>query len=201
MKSPQQQPKWLSERISFFKHKEGDTTIIISTKVDKWKESLLFGWLSLWTLLGLGIIYFLLFGEFTKEMLVNTTKENLRLYLLAFLFFWAYFQYRILKVYIWRKKGMEYFKISKEYITLKKAFGKYGKANQYNLSNIHDIAIIETKQNSYANVMAGSFWDMGNETISFEYQGKFITFGKQLDPIESKALITFLAKEIKLRLK
>lgn len=201
MKSAQKEPKWLSERISFLKHKGGDTTIIISPKVEQWKESLLFGWICLWTLLGLAIIYFLLFGEFTKEMLANQSKQTLQLYLVAFLAFWAYFEYRIIKVYWWRKKGMEYFKFSDEHLVIKKAFGKYGRAHQYILNNIHDFQKIQTKQNSYANVMASSFWDMGNETLSFNYHGKPVLFGKQLEEKEIESLSTLIKKEMKNRLK
>ena len=96
---------------------------------------------------------------------------------------------------------MEYFKVSNEYLTIKKAFGNYGKAQQYIINNVNEIEQFTSKQNSFANVMAGSFWDMGNETLSFNYQGKLVVFGKQLDESEAKAFKTFMESEIKKRVK
>ncbi len=188
--------KWLSPRISFHRHKDKYTTLIISTKVDKWKESLIFGWLCLWTLVGLFMLYFLATGNFTESMLVNSSKKDLQLYLIIFLVFWGLFEYRVARVYLWRKKGMEYFKISPNKITIKKAFGKYGKANEYLLHNIDDIELIPQKQNGYARVMSGSFWDLGNETVSFDYLNKKIIFGKQLEAKEAKSLANLFKKEI-----
>lgn len=190
--------KWLSPRISFHRHnKDKYTTIIISTKVDKWKESLIFGWLCLWTLVGLFILYFLITGNYTQSMLVNSSKKDLQLYLVIFLAFWLLFEFRVAKVYLWRKKGMEYFKLSPEKMIIKKAFGKYGKAYEYLTSNIKNIELIPQKEKGFAKVMTGSFWDLGNETISFEYLNKKVIFGKQLDLKESKSLLTFISKEIK----
>lgn len=189
--------KWLSPRISFHRHKAGYTTIIISTKIDKWKESLIFGWLCLWSILGLFILYFLASENFTESMLENTEKKDLQLYLIVFLVFWAYFEYKVFKVYLWRKKGMEYFKISKGKLTIKKAFGKYGKAKEYLISNVHDLSLIPFRDNGYARVMSGSFWDIGNQTIGFIYHGQKIMLGAQLEKGEANSLIKFLNAELK----
>lgn len=189
--------KWLSSRISFHRHKEGYTTVIISTKVEKWKESLIFGWLSIWTILGAVILYFLISGNYSESMLKNTEKKDLQLYLLIFLIFWAYFEYRAIKVYLWRKKGMEYFKVSKGKLILKKAFGKYGKAQEYLISNISNLDLIPFKENGYARVMSGSFWDVGNQTVSFDYHGQKIMFGAQLDKNEASSLKKFIDAELK----
>ena len=70
--------KWLSERISFHKH-ENYTTLIISSKIESWKESLIFGWLMLWTIIGGAIIYFLLSDNYSQAMLENTNKKDLQI--------------------------------------------------------------------------------------------------------------------------
>ena len=190
--------KWLSERISYHKH-EKYTTVIISSKVESWKESLIFGWLMLWTIIGAAIIYFLVTDNYTSGMLKNTTKKDLQLYLGVFLVLWAYFEYRVARVYIWRKKGMEYFKFEKERLIIKRAFGKYGKANEYLYDNISELKLIERKEKSFSKVMGSSFWDIGNEAVSFQYFDKQIIFGIQLEEKEAKAFGTFLKEEIKLR--
>lgn len=192
--------KWLSERISYHKH-EKYTTVIISSKVESWKESLIFGWLMLWTLIGATIIYFLVTDNYTSGMLANTTKKDLQLYLGVFLVLWAYFEYRVGRVYLWRKKGMEYFKFDKERLIIKRAFGKYGKAQEYLYDNISHLKLVERKDKSFAKVMGSSFWDIGNEAISFKYFDKEIIFGIQLEEKEAKSLRDFFSKEITYKMK
>lgn len=189
--------KWLTPRISFHRHKENYTTIIISTKIDKWKESLIFGWLILWSAIGIFMLYLLLTGNFSEKMLGNSSKQELQLYIIIFLLFWALFEFRVFRVYLWRKKGMEYFKITKEKLIIKKAFGKLGKANEYLIENISNFQLIQHKPNGFAQVMSGAFWDLGNETISFDYHNKKVIFGKQLQPAEAKKLLTFVKTEVK----
>lgn len=189
--------KWLSPRISFHRHKEDYTTIIISTKVEKWKESLIFGWLSIWTIAGLLIMYFLISGNLTKGTITGDNKSQMQLFALIFLVFWAFFEYRVLKVYLWRKKGMEYFKISNGKFVFKKAFGKFGKAKEYLINNMGDIELIPFKENGYARVMSGAFWDIGNQTLLFDYHGQKVMFGAQLDKKEAKSLQRFIKAELK----
>ncbi|MDB4088953.1 hypothetical protein N9544_04940 [Flavobacteriales bacterium] len=188
--------KYISERISFHRHDEY-TTILISTKVDKWKESLLYGWLMLWVLVGIAITYVLITGNYLTEATENTSKNQLQLFLIIFLVFWAYYLYKIIRVYTWRKKGVEYFKLNKDALVIKRAFGKIGKAHSYLYSNMEPIKILEQKERSYSSVMQSAFWDIGNERLSFEYHGKSIIFGLQLESIESKKLKEFLNSEIK----
>lgn len=188
--------KWISERISYHRHDEY-TTILISTKVEKWKEGLLLAWLISWALVGVSIIYVLISGNYLENLATETPQNQLKLFLVLFLVFWAYYLYKIIRVYIWRKKGVEYFKLEKNSLVLKKAFGKIGKANQYLYENMGEIKLIESSPRSFANVMQGAFWDIGNESVQFEYYGKQILFGTQLDANEANKLKQFINAEMK----
>lgn len=188
--------KYISERISFHRHDEY-TTILISTKVEKWKESLLYGWLMLWVLVGIVIAYVLVTGNYLDLASDNTPKNQLQLFLIIFLVFWAYYLYKIVRVYIWRKKGVEYFKLNKDSLVIKRAFGKIGRAHSYMYNNMGPIKIVEQKERSFSAVMQSAFWDIGNERLSFECNEKSVIFGVQLEPNESKKLKEFLNSEIK----
>ena len=192
--------KWLSDRVSYHRHDEY-TTILISSKVEKWKESLLFGWMTLWLLIGLTLIYFLVSGNYVQP---ESTKEMInqsRLFLVIFLVFWAYFAYRIIKVYLWRKKGVEYIKIDSDSFLIKRAFGKMGTAKSYNYNEMRELELINQPARSFANVMGSSFWDISNETLNFEFQGKVVNFGIQLEADEAKKVKQFIDAEIKKRSK
>lgn len=192
--------KFISDRISFHRHAEY-TTILISTKVEKWKESLLFGWMLMWSLIGVLIFYLLITGNYQIEEMTTTPKNQLQLFLIIFLIFWGYYLYRIIRVYWWRRKGVEYLKIDKDSLLIKRAFGKIGIARSYLYTNMGLIQLLMRPEKSFSKVMQSAFWDIGNESIEFEYEGKKIIFGIQLDSSESKKLSEFLKTEIKKRQK
>ena len=76
--------KWLSDRISFHRHDEY-TTILISTKVEKWKEGLLLGWMVLWSLAGMAMLFVLFSDSYLTQLSTNTPKNQLQLFLVLFL--------------------------------------------------------------------------------------------------------------------
>ena len=187
--------KWLSDRISFYRHDEY-TTILISTKVEQWKLSLILGWMLLWSLIGLIIFFVITNDNYLIELAVEVPIRQLQLFLVVFLVFWAYYLYKIIRIYIWRKKGVEYFKLDKDSLIIKKAFGKIGKANSYQYENILNLKLVEISPGSFSRIIEGSFWDIGNETLQFDYYGKQIVFGIQLGEEEARSLKQFLCKEI-----
>ncbi|MEN8928714.1 MAG: hypothetical protein ABF258_07550 [Flavobacteriales bacterium] len=188
--------KYISERISYHRH-DSYITVLISAKIEKWKESLLYGWLMLWVLVGVAITYVLITGNYLTQSAENESKNQIQLFLILFMVFWAYYLYRIMRVYTWRKKGVEYLKLTREALIVKRAFGKIGKAKSYALSNIGPLTLLEQKERSYSTVMQGAFWDIGNERLSFDYHEKAIIFGIQLEVQEARKLQQFLNSEIK----
>jgi len=192
--------KWITERISYFRH-ENYTTLLISTKIESWQKGLLLAWLCVWLVIGGAIIYFLVGDNFTESMLENTSKDRLQLFLLIFLIFWGYFFYKITRVFWWRTKGVEFLKIDEDSITYKKAFGKYGAAKKYLYDNIEPIKMIDRTEKSFASVMQSSFWDIGNQTLFFTHFDQEIIFGMQLEKAEARKLKEFMNKEIKNRKK
>lgn len=190
--------KFISERISYHRHNQY-TTILVSSKVEKWKESLLFGWMIMWIAIGTLILYLFITGKYELNPADVKAKSQQQLFLLIFMVFWAYYLYRIIKIYLWRKKGVEYFKIDEDSLLIKRAYGKYGKAKSYFYSNMGEINLLEKSSRSFSWVMQSSFWDIGNEALSFESDGKEVIFGIQLENTESKKLKDFLKTEIKRR--
>ena len=182
--------KTIGERISYKHHPENYTTFVISTKIERWKETLLLTWIIAWTFSGAVFLYFLLLGELGKE-------EKLILFVLSV--FWAYFEYRIVRVFLWRKYGVEYIKIDEDKFTIKKSILGYGKAKSYLTQQIDVNKVESLKQNpkSFAKVMNDSFWVMGEGAVRFSDKNDFVYFGHQLEAEDSEKL----AKTIKSTLK
>ena len=162
--------KLIGDRVSYKVH-EDYSTIVISTNIDKWKETLLLTWLVGWTICGSVFFYFLFVGDFVKEE---------KLMLLVMCVFWLFFEIRIGKVYLWRKSGMEFIKIDKDIMTIKKSIKGFGKAMPYQLGRIKDVQGLELNPKGFSKTMNDSFWVIGQGTVRFFYNEKEVRFGAQL---------------------
>jgi len=179
--------KFIGERVSYKNH-EDFTTIVISTKIDRWKETMLLTWVIGWTICGGVFFYYLFAGDFPREQ---------RLMLLVMCIFWLFFEIRIGKAYLWRKSGMEFIKIDKDIMTIKKSILSYGKAIPYQLGRIKDVQGLELNPKGFSKSMNDSFWVIGQGTVRFFYNGKEVRFGTQLDTKEAYKLAGVIQKFIK----
>lgn len=174
----------IGDRVSYKNH--GDyTTVIVSSKIDKWKETLLLTWILGWTVCGVGFIYYLFWGGFPKEE---------RLALMAMTAFWLFFEVRIVKTFLWRKFGMEFIKIDKDLMTIKSSINKYGKAIPYQLGRVKEVKALDQNPKAFNKVMNDSFWVMGQGSINFVYDGKDVRLGMQLEKNEADQLAKLLRK-------
>lgn len=178
--------KFISERISFRKSPD-ETTIIITGKIDRSKESLLLAWILAWSFCGI-LILVSLFGDFPREQ---------KLYFIIFLSFWAYFEYKVINVFRYRKWGKEYLRIADGKLSIKRSISKIAKANEYFIENIKNLSIIEKNNKNFFQQLEQSFWTIGDEAVSFECLGKYIKFGIQLDKNEANKLFKLIKEELK----
>ena len=128
-------------------------------------------------------IYLLLHCRYTFSIYVTN----------AFLLvFWAYFEIKIAKVFLWRKSGFEHIEFNEDLFSIKKNLKGYGKIQKFDIREIKVfMGIIQSQKNFFA-FMDQSFWVIGGERIYFTYKNKDIIFGKQIDIKEEKALLMVL---------
>lgn len=179
--------KLIGDRVSYKVH-EDYSTIVISTNIDKWKETLLLTWLVGWTICGSVFFYFLFVGDFVKEE---------KLMLLVMCIFWLFFEIRIGKVYLWRKSGMEFIKIDKDIMTIKKSIKGFGKAIPYQLGRIKDVQGLELNPKGFSKTMNDSFWVIGQGTVRFFYNEKEVRFGAQLGTKDAEKLARAIKKFVR----
>ena len=153
----------------------------------RWKESLLFGWAVAWTICGLYILAFL-FGPISTEE---------RFFLMAYLAFWAYFEYKVVYAWLWRKFGKEVLYTSDGNLFIKNdLFGK-GEEKKYFLENIQNLGIINHDKSSFSWAFGNSFWVVGGEMIGFDYMGQKIVIAKQIEDADAEQLSKLLKKYFK----
>ena len=127
--------KWIGDKISYEKH-ENFLTIIITGKTESWKANLMLIWILAWFGAGISILYFNLYTD---------SFDGQQWYTFTFFAFWFYFFYKILRVYLWRKFGMEYIKIDADRFSFKRSIFSYGKAHEVLTQNIKKFKIEDIK--------------------------------------------------------
>lgn len=169
--------EYIGDRISI-KRTENETSIVILSTADKTKKRLLIAWFALWSICGIIVLtqYFTIIDEQTKAAI------------LVWLGFWAYFEYKTFKAVMWRSFGFEKIRLHERKLFYKKDVRGKGKINVYEFDFIKDLRIVETKENSFFENLNNSYWVIAGEKLTFDYYGKEIKFGIQLNEADAKAL-------------
>lgn len=178
--------EFISDRISIERQGEG-ISIVIGSRLPKEKWALLIGWLVAWTLCGVAFLYEFLYGP----------GPDMRIPLLIMLAFWAYFELRIIRVMLWRKKGFELWLLKDGELTIKNSLYRFGKATSYFIANIQRLGLLNMDEASWKWQMSDSFWTRGAERLGFEYHEKKVAFGRGLTEDEARKVIHLLAAELK----
>jgi hypothetical protein len=178
--------KWIGNRVSYEDHKDF-FTLIISSKIDHWKMLVMLIWLLIWLSCGLVIFYFLFF---TQEL------QDQKIYFYTFLFFWTYFLYKVLRVLIWRRFGIEFIRIDEDKFSVKKSLWGYGRAIEFITSNIKKIKLAPLDEKLFSKVFNDSFWIVGQGTIIINALDKEYNFGSQISKEDGLKIIKVLNSKI-----
>jgi hypothetical protein len=170
--------KVIGERISILK-KDDLLSVVILPKADKKKLALMFFWLLAWSVCGL-IVFVNYF---------QVSSKDAKLFIIVYMSFWAYFEFKIARAFMWRKYGKEKLWISDGTVHYQQEIARRGKVQQFDYSLIQDLKMIEKNEYSFADFINSSFWIKGGERIAFTCQHKTIRFGMQLEDKEAKAII------------
>jgi hypothetical protein len=160
-------------------------------KIERWKEGLLIAWVVAWIFCGVVV-----FMEWLK-----TEDEETQVAFFAFLVFWAYFFWRVGRTTLYRLGGNELIEVNEEALVLKKSFYTYGKTKTYFLENIQNLKPIKLSKTSFAYTYENGWWILGGEKIGFEYQGKFVKFGMQIQESSIEKVYSLINRQIKENLK
>lgn len=167
--------------------KENVFSLVILPTDDKKKTNLLFVWLMAWTVSGVIVIanYFKL------------NQESAKLFIIIWLGFWAYFEFKIVRVYMWKRFGKEKLWIKNGTVYYQQDINGRGKIKEYDLNLISEFSLIELEKGNFADVFNQTFWVKGGERIDFTHQGKYIRFAMQLNDEDAKKVIIELNKFVK----
>jgi hypothetical protein len=193
--------KRIGDRISYIDDKSSCSIVILPKRV-RWKEAVLFAWLLAYSFVGLYMIYLLFFGLHTID---NTGIEgnpeeilkNQKIYLTVFIAFWAYFEYKVVRGFLWLVKGKELIKIAGGELIIKQSIFNYGKANKYFIDNVKNFELVEHKSFSFGFDYENAFWRQGTDSLILSVNGKDIGFGKKLNTKDANLLLRLMKDRMK----
>lgn len=167
--------------------KESGFEMIIKARYEQQKQSLLIMWMVLWTLAGLGIVY----------QFFDQKNSDMTVYLVVWMAFWAYFEYKVIYAYRWRRFGLERISIEDEKLVLSREISGRGIPAKYDLEWIKNMKIREVNPMSFVGAMSKSYWNPVEERLMFNYKGKEVYFGLELSDAEAKKVFSEVSKKIK----
>lgn len=182
--------KVISEKLSYNATKDFLNVVILG-KIERWKETLLITWCLAWVFCG---------GIVINEYIVATDRE-MRMGLLVFLMFWAYFLFTIGRITLYRKGGNELVRIEGDKLILKRSYFTFGKSKTYFIENIDKVVNLELAEKSIAFAFENTWWVLGGYKLAFDYNGKQVKFGMQINNSERDFLRNLLNKRVKANLK
>jgi hypothetical protein len=178
--------KYISKRISYLNH-GSYSTIVISTRIERIKETLLLFWVLCWTACGAIVIH---------QLFTVGHDEDVQIALFIFMAFWVYFEYRIGKIFLWRKWGMEMISLDEAEFTYKRSIGRYGKAKRFYHDKMTKMEVDPDRPKSATINIENSFWFLGGERVKFKYEKNVVKFGRQITFLESNQLVGLIHKQI-----
>ncbi|MCC6838279.1 MAG: hypothetical protein IT234_07060 [Bacteroidia bacterium] len=177
--------EYIGKRISIKKKENHEWSIVIISTTEKVKNILLFAWLFAWSVSGVIV--------FTQYFTVP--DPDTRVAIMVWMGFWAYFEYKIVKAFLWRKYGVEKIKLHEGKLFYKRDVAGRGKIKVYDAEFIKDLRVVEAKENSFLENVNNSYWVVGGEKIAFDYYGKEIKIGIQLEKPDADALVKLIKKK------
>ena len=171
--------KVIGERISILK-KEKLLSIVILPTTDKKKLGIMFLWLMAWTVCGLIVMasYFKL------------QDKDSKLFVIIYLSFWTYFEYNIIRAFIWKKFGREKLWLKDGILHYQREINQKGKIREYNFDLISPLSLIPLNETSFVDSFYQSFWVKGGERLEFTSQGKTVRLGMQISDEEARTVLS-----------
>lgn len=170
--------KVVSERLSILKG-ENVLSIVILPNRDKKKLVGMFLWLLAWSVCGV-----IVFANYFK-----LTDQNSKLFVIVYLAFWAYFEFKILRAFSWKRSGKEKLWIQEGILYYQREVNGRGKIQEFNLDLVSKFNLIELRPTNFADTINQSFWIKGGERLQFTSQSKTILLGMQINDEEARSIM------------
>lgn len=173
-----------SDRIEIKQSKER-FEILIAAKIPGYQFAMLSAWLLAWTIAGIYVL--------TQ---VFSVQDDSKIFMIVWLAFWAYFEYRIGSAWLWRKYGREVFRIEGGQVQLRFEVAYGGNAEEFAQSDLTGFHNLDKDKSAFVKSFYSSFWVVGGETIGFFHKGRIKMFGRQISTNDADKIIALIKKQL-----
>ena len=161
-------------------------TLEIPSIEDAGKLKILIVWFVLWTISGMVV-----FSQFFMP-----STRDVKLMYAVWMAFWAYFEYKASVLLSWRRKGKEIIQFSESGFTLRRDINGRGIDKVYERAEIKNIRTVNYSDRKVLARVQPLYWNMGYETVLFEYKGKEEALGLQLTEEEALQVVKIMKQRL-----
>ena len=111
--------------------------------------------------------------------------------------FWAFFAFRIGKVWLWRMRGREVLVIDRKGLSIAMAFGQRGLPDFFAHGAYSLPKRIKENPQQILRTFEKAFWSLGGETLQFSSGKRTMVLGKQLSDRDADTLLKMVHSAIR----
>ena len=161
-------------------------TLEIPSIADATKLKILMVWFILWTISGM-----IVFTQFFVP-----TSRDVKVWYAVWMAFWAYFEYKASVLLSYRRKGKEILQFSESGFTFRRDINGRGIDKVYERAEIKNIRTVDFKDKKVIARVQPLYWNMGYETVLFDYKEKEEALGLQLTEEEAQQLVKIMKQRL-----
>lgn len=177
----------IGDRIAFAWQDRGTETeqlrVTISQGTTASNMAMLSIWMVMWLCLEAAVLYF---------WLQDSSEGNAAVGYAIYSAFWAFFAFRIGKVWLWRVRGSEVILIDRRGISVAMVFGQRGLPDFFAHGAYKGLSRVEENPTQILRTFEQAFWSMGGETLKFSGGKRTMVFGKQLTDRDADGLLRLM---------
>jgi hypothetical protein len=161
--------------------------LYISPPIDEKATSQIKLWLILFSIVGLSMII--------GAPFIVTNKSEFS-FVMIYLAFWTYFEYKVWSAYLYRTNGREYIKFENEKMYYVKEKKGRGLTKGFYVDSMSKWRYESKSSEGFSGMINQAPWMIAGESIVFsDKQGSF-SIGIQLDKIEADKIVSFINKKV-----
>lgn len=166
-------------------------SLVIKPQISLWQRRLLFIWIICWSVCGIWVM----------AQYRTIQNQNEKIFIILYLAFWFYFEWSMVRVYIWKRFGKEKLWIKQGQLFYHQAKQKSSKIQSWPLESVGLVEAVSFNPNGFNEIISQSFWMKGHPRVQLTCPGTLLRFGFQLDVKTTQAVIKHFNAAQKARLK
>ncbi len=182
--------KSISERVSVAESRTEDGkhiwSVVVFPNRDKWRMMGLGAWILAWTVSGLLII-----GSYKMAL-----TDSQKIFIIVFAFFWFYYEWKMIKVFMWRKWGKERLWYKDGLFILEESYLNKKKVQAFRKEDVNEVQTEEIDEKNFFDFVSKSFWSKGKPLVRINVLGKNLYFAYQISNEEGKMITRALRSKV-----